>query len=451
MPRLYNGVIMVDRPSSENVKKIDLGALPLVDQMHANGIQLDIPHLQRLSDKLSYLMQRKEWELESHLPPNTPINITSPKWVADLLFHKLRVQGNQRVYLTNSEKWEETGSDVLQRFQNNHPAVGIILDHREYHKLKTTYADKLPRMVDHNGRVHCRMKHTATTTGRYAHENPNLANQPKRSKLGREIRKAFIAAPGWVLCELDLSQIEMRMVAHLSGEPSMVNGYNDPSWDMHTQTAMDVFGLPREKVDKLLHRLPCKNVGFGVVYRIAGEGLQSTIVESYATAGIYEMEGLPIPEYWSVPKCDELIESFYDSKSAIRDWQHEQDRRACRYNMVWTPFGRWRLIPQVKSKLEWVKAKGLREGGNQPVQGGSQDYLKIAMAMVYDALQDFNRENEVVRALLQIHDALLFECKGEQVAEDWVGVCKPIMEGAAPLDVPVLSSADVGYSWGEME
>ena len=450
MSRLYNGVILVDRPCPENVRRIEMGALPLIDSMHHWGIQLDIPHLQRLSTKLSYLMQRKEWELESHLPPDTPINITSPKWVADLLFHKLRVQGREKVYLTNSEKWEETGSEVLQRFQNNHPAVGIILDHREYHKLKSTYADTLPRLVDSNCRIHTRFK-LGPVTGRYASENPNLQNQPKRSALGREIRKAFIAAPGWVLVELDLSQIEMRMVAHLSGEQSMISGYQDPDWDMHTQTAMDVFNLPRDKVDKLLHRLPCKNVGFGVVYRIAGAGLQSTIVESYATAGIYEMEGLPIPQFWTVHKCDGLIDRFYETKEAIRLWQGEQDRRAMRYGMVWTPFGRWRLIPQTKSTLEWVKSKGLREGANHPVQGGAQDLIKLAMAEVNDKLNDFNRAKDLVRPLLQNHDALLFECRGEQVAQDWIGVCKPIMEGAAPLDVPVLSSAEIGNSWGEME
>lgn len=123
-----------------------------------------------------------------------------------------------------------------------------------------------------------------------------------------------------------------------------------------------------------------------------------------------------------------------------------------RYGMVWSPFGRWRLIPQVKSTLRWVKSAGLREGANHPVQGGSQDYLKIAMAQIYRCWKCFvGQHGDVVRPLLQVHDSLLFECRGEQVAQDWIGVCKPIMEGGAPLDVPVLSSADIGESWGEME
>lgn len=468
MPSLYNGVRLVDRPSPSNVRRIDYGALPMIHGFHQYGIRVDTTHLRKLSTRLEMMMEEKEVELSSHLPPNYSFDIGSPKQVADLLFHKLRVQGNKAVVMTDSGSWEATGSEVLQRYWTSHPAIPIILKWREYSKLKSTYADALPRMVDPIGRIHTRFKATATSTGRLASEDPNLQNLPKKSALGRQIRSAFIADPGWVLSAIDLSQIEMRVVAHLSGEPSMIQGYHDPDWDMHTQTAMDVFDLPRDRIDKLLHRLPSKNVGFGVVYRIGPDGLQTTIIESYATADIYEVDGVPTHEVWSTTRCAALINRFYNSRPAIRDWQRLQDYRVKRHGCVWTMFGRHRLIPQGRSTLSWVRNAGFREGANQPVQGSAQDILKLAMAEIENRRKEFNqkravavsrsrkemakRDGEVVRPLLQIHDELMFECKGEQVARDWIlGVCKPIMEGQVPLDVPIKASADMGERWGEME
>ena len=470
--RLYNGVRLVDRPSPSNVRRIDMGALPMIDAMHSHGIRVDTAHLRKLSIRLRILMDEKEIEVADQLPPGYNFNISSPKHVADLLFHKLRIQGNKPVKLTDSQSWEATGSEVLQRYWTAHPVVPIILKWREYAKIKNTYADTLPRVMDANQRIHTRFKATTTTTGRLASEDPNLQNLPKKSALGREIRKAFIAEPGWVLSAIDLSQIEMRVLAHLSGEPSMVTGYHTPGWDMHTQTACTVFNLPESVVNtpegKLKYRLPSKNIGFGVAYRIGPDGLQVTIIESYAVDDIYEVDGIPTYEIWSTSRCEKLIKGFYAARPYIAKWQGLQDLRVRRHGCVWTMFGRHRLIPQGKSTLSWVRNAGFREGANQPVQGSAQDILKLAMAEIEDRRASFNhkktvavtrgkremahRDGEVVRPLLQIHDELMFECKGEQVAKDWVlGVCQPIMEGQVPLDVPIKASADMGERWGSME
>jgi DNA polymerase-1 len=248
----------------------------------------------------------------------------------------------------------------------------------------------------------------------------------------------------------------------------MVLGYADPAWDMHVQTAMDVFELPADKVDKLLHRLPSKTIGFGVAYRIGPDGLQSAIVEAYAVAGVYEIDGQPVFEAWTTDRCGLLIKKFYSTKPAIAEWQELQDYRVRRHGCVWTIFGRHRLIPQGKSTLSWVRSAGFREGANQPVQGSAQDILKLAMAEIEDRRESFNhkttvavrraekeiahRDGELVRPLLQVHDELIFECKGEEVGRDWtLGVCKPIMEGQVPLKVPIKASAEMGERWGEME
>jgi DNA polymerase I len=174
--------------------------------------------------------------------------------------------------------------DQLNLYKDAHPIVPLMLEWRGYATIKSTFADALPKKADSNSRIHTTLSPTTARTGRFASDSPNLQNIPARSEMGRRVRACFIPDPGWKLCAADLSQIEMRWMAHESQEPVMVNGYQDPDWDIHTQTAMDIFGLEREQVDPLEHRLPSKTVGFGTIYLIGAEGLQGQILDITGTS-----------------------------------------------------------------------------------------------------------------------------------------------------------------------
>jgi len=435
--RYYNGVRHpVPFPCPANVRRIDMGAYPLVDSMHANGVLLDLDILKVVSTECSELMLLKEKEIIEHVGKAHTVNPSSPKQVAELLWVKLRVQGDREVPRTDSGGLS-TDASTLKLYKDIHPVVATILDWRQYQKIQGTYADKLPRMVSDKGRIHTRFKPTDTTTGRYASEDPNLQNIPSRSDLGKRIRSAFIPVPGWKLVGRDLSQIEMRITAHLSQEPSMLAGYHTPGWDMHTQTAMDIFGLTIDQVDKHKHRLPAKTCGFGVVYLIGAQGLQGAI----AVAG---------GGFWPESECQALLDRFYEARPYIRAAQEAQFARARRYGMVWTECGRHRIIPQVRSALKWVEGAGLREGANQPTQGLAGDILKISMAEQWDLLKHFNRGDERVRVLLQVHDEVIYEAR-EDVAEEWSELVRPTMEDCIKLTVPILSEGAIADNWEDLK
>lgn len=433
--KLYNGVrFPLAEPCPANVRRLDMGSYPLVDAMMRHGILLDLDKLKDISDQCSSLMAEAEADIQMIV--GKKINPASPKQVSELLWKKLRIQGTDQIPVTDSGG-DSTGADTLKMFVDRHPVVQPILDWRQYQKIQGTYADKLPRLIDSNGRIHTRLKTTRTSTGRLASEDPNLQNIPSRSKLGATIRAAFIASPGWKLVGRDLSQIEMRVVAHLAGEQSMIEGYCDPDWDMHTQTAMDIFRLKREQVDPVKHRLPAKSCGFGVVYLIGPDGLQKSIAG--AGGGV-----------WDQDACQALLDRFYATKKAISEWQEEQFHRVRLHHMVWTDFGRHRIIPQARSCLNWVVQAGFREGANQPVQGMAGDILKLAQAEIWDIMTAYNKKEERVRPLLAVHDELIFEVK-EDYTDEWDEIVKDSMENCVELDVPILSSGAVGDNWQEIK
>jgi DNA polymerase-1 len=454
---LFGGVrFPIDRPSPGNVSRLDHNVLPMIDAMHRNGIRVDIAHMESLGRQLGENMTATEGEIARVVGKRHAINPASPPQVAELLFKKLRVQGDRPVRLTDSGA-ESTGADQLQLYEDCHPVVRLILDWRHYQKLKGTYADKMAKLarMDPEGRerVHTRFKTTRTATGRLASEDPNLQNVSTRARKGmatnwgQEVRKGFTATPGWVLVSMDLSQIEFRWLAHYSGEPSMVNGYcNDPDFDMHTQNAADC-GLcptvgcnPKDPVHLKKHRLPAKAIGFGVVYLMGPDGLQLALVDAGG-------------EYWPVERCKDQIDTFYDKRPYIRDWQGLQFQRIRRHGMVWDMFGRHRLIPQSKSVLGWQVREGEREGANMPIQSAAQGSLKVAMAHLHQLSHQYNRglPQPRVRSLLQVHDELIFEANSESTAKDWISIAKPVMETAVPLIVPVASSADIAFRWGDLK
>jgi DNA polymerase I len=502
--RLYNGVRMLDAPSPTNIRRLDHGCLPMIHQMHQNGIRVDIPYLQSLQRDFTERQSSIEWDLMESIGHGyqdwngksyRPFSIGSPDQVARLLFKELKVQGKDRVPMTNSEKRETTSDDVLEKYRGRHPAVGHILDWRELEKLCGTYVLPLQERADEGGRVHTSFSTTTAATGRLSSKEPNLQNIPTRSRLGRLIRMAFTCNPGNVLVSCDLSQIEMRWAAHLSQDDTMMGVFLRDE-DIHDRTACEIFGrdldeitalkkrilssqksenrstkgegeanLPCKKTESRenratetdiaiykyfvqFERLPSKTLGFGILYGQTARGLLESILTSIDPEWSAE-ERAKFEAKWTLEECDRLITRWYTVYHRIRDWMDLQFSRACRRGQVWCPFGRVRLVPEVYSAIKRIKAEGLRKAGNHPIQAGAQGTIKLAMAEL-TPLSQFFASCGICWPLLQIHDELIFEVDKSQ-AKDWSDVAREVMEHATPLSIPVKSSSDIAERWGDLK
>ena len=465
---MYNNVhFSLDGPDPANIRVIDHGCLPMISAMTQRGIRLDIPFMRNLDKRITTKMMELENSALASIgnayqdftgKKYQPFNIGSPDHVARLLFKHLQLAQPGKVKLTPSKTREAVDDDVLSLLKSRHPVVPIISDWREANKLHTTYTgdDCIISFADSNSYIHTKFNPTIAATGRLSSSNPNLQNIPVRTKEGAEVRKAFLASPGWQLVSNDLSQIEMRWAAHRSKDPVMMNVFWKKE-DIHTRTACNVYGLDYEKVMavatacdngtatseqqawyktfKKEKRLPCKTVGFGVLYGQTALGLQSSL----ASEGVYLSEA----------ECQELIDSkFFLVYAKIREMLARDHGIAYRYAMMWDDFGRVRLVPEAKSCHSWISDAGVRKAGNHPEQAGAQNGLKLAMAQIWDQLlRDFKGW---VYPVLQIHDELIHDCHPD-VSEQFAFECGEIMKDAVPMDVPVESSSDIAERWGDLK
>lgn len=464
---MYNGVhFSLDGPDPANIRVIDHGALGLISKMTTRGIRVDIPFLRALDLRIT----TRQREIEEAIPGilgnaytdfdgkrHAPFSIGSSDHVARLLFKHLELAKPGEVKLTKGKKREAVDDDVLSLLENRHLVVPAISEWRELNKLHTTYTGDdciIALVVD--GRVHTDFTTTVAATGRLSSRRPNLQNIPTRTKLGAEVRNAFIADPGWRLLSVDLSQIEMRWAAHRSKDATMMSVFWNKE-DVHTRTTCNVFGLDYKDVAKIAaacdnsiattdemkwykafkkeKRLPCKTVGFGVLYGQSEMGLQSSL----ATEGVY----------WTEDECKDLIENkFFAVYPGLRDMLARDHATARRYAMIWDDFGRVRLVPEAKSTHRWISDAGIRKAGNHPEQSGAQNGLKLAMAELNDVLlPDFEG---YLHPLLQIHDEIILGVHPD-VDEQAAFEVTEIMKNAVPLDVPVESSSDIAERWGELK
>ncbi len=460
--RMFNGVEFCDYPNPDNVTKLDHGALPMIADFHKYGIRLDVPHLNQMSHDLGNQLSDIEYEsstiLGSYQDSNgkgvrTPFKITSPDHVSRLLFQYLKVQGMDLVPMTEKGARFATGDDILGLYKNRHPVIPMILEHRGLSKLKGTYTDALPLLVDLDSRLHTTFNVTVAATGRLSSSNPNLQNIPIRTKLGKLIRKAFIPRPGYVLVSCDLSQIEMVWAAHRSQDPTMLEVFR-LGQDLHARTACIVFLLdyayisaltkkiesktatPAEVQEyayfKQFQRLPCKSTGFGVLYGQTEQGLRDTLLG----------EGMDM----SLELCKDFIENkFFGAYPGLKVMLEGDYTFVKKYGMSCDNFGRVRLVPQAKSSLKWLISEGVRQAGNHPEQSDAQATIKLAMA----SLTPIYRRERDIFPLLQIHDQLIFEVP-EQKAESWAQTTRYEMENATPLSIPTRASSDIGNSWMEL-
>lgn len=458
--RLYNGVRLVDRPCPNNVRRLDMGAIPAVIEMQRTGMLLDTTHLWKLGKRME--VEMAELNERGNEMTGYPCSFSSPDQVADLLFRKIGIRTKHKIKLTDSGKREQVDADALEIIRKEHPVIPLILEYRERAKLKDTYCDPLPRKVNREtGRLHTKISVTRTATGRLASSDPNLQNIPTRTELGAEIRRAFIPEAGNVYGSIDASQIELRVLASARRVTKMMDAFWRDA-DLHTETAIEVFQRDRDKLYASIkeskghgdcscavctmvakfrkeERMPCKNVNFGIVYDISAPGLSNLIVVSGGEQS-----------YWTEPRCEEIIYKWYGVYPEVPAGAKVQHKRADRYGLVWDDFGRTRPVPEARSALPWIRSAGLRQAGNMHIQSFAAGILKLVMAEVWDEWVRFWHKYGI-KWLMQVHDELIFEGPVD-VMRDFLEYCGYVMTECVQLLVPIKYGTAISEeSWGHLE
>ena len=395
----------------------ELPLCAVLAEMEAAGFFVDRKALydfgESLNDGIAQL-QQSIWNHAGH-----EFNINSPKQLGTVLFDELLLP-----YGKKTKTGWSTNADVLEKLQGKHPIVDEVLEYRMLTKLKSTYADGLLKVISEDGRIHTNFQMTVTATGRLSSTEPNLQNIPVRKKLGAQIRNMFVAAPGMMLVDADYSQIELRLLAHISGDETMKEAFLSGE-DFHTVTASNVFGVPLSEVTPIL-RSRAKAVNFGIVYGISAFSLAQDI-------GVYPNE------------AKAYIDAYLEKYHGVRDYMKQIVETAKAQGYVSTVYGRRRYLPELKSSNFNMRSFGERVALNMPVQGTAADIIKLAMVNVHRRLK---AEGLKARLILQVHDELIVECPGEE-AEQVRQILTEEMENAARLSVPLLADAHIGHSWAE--
>lgn len=406
---------------NEVFEKIELPLSPVLAHMEYLGIKVDTKSLEVLNKTLTKELNRLEKEI-SELAGGS-FNINSPRQLSTVLFEKLGLKG--RVKKTGKGALS-TAAGELEKLAEEHPIIELILKYRELQKLKTTYVEPFPALLDPKGRVHTTYNQIGAATGRLSSQDPNLQNIPIRTELGQEFRKAFVAQEGYVLLSCDYSQLELRIAASLSGDRAMTEAFKHGE-DIHTRTAAGVFGVTPESVTKNQRR-QAKVLNFGVLYGMGVLGFQRA-------AGVDRAE------------AKEFIEAYEKEFFGLMKYMEGLKEFARQNGYVETLFGRRRPTPEILSGMPMLKAAAERMAINMPIQGTAADLIKLAMSQIGEKL---NRYGDDVRMLLQVHDELLFEVRKGIVAEAAKEIVK-IMETAHKFNVPIIVDAKFGSNWSEME
>ena len=402
----------------ELYETVDLPLCPVLAEMETEGFLIDRGALAEFGNMLSGRINEVQKSIYALAEEDT-FNINSTQQLGRILFEKLGLPPVKKTKTGYS-----TNADVLEKLRGEHPIIDRILEYRQLTKLKSTYVDGLGKVIGPDGRIHTSFQNTVTATGRLSSTEPNLQNIPIRTELGAELRKMFAAPAGKVLVDADYSQIELRLLAHMAGDPAMIDGFNSGE-DIHTITASQIFGVPVEEVTPQMRR-SAKAVNFGIVYGISPFSLSQDI-------GI------------TVQEAKEYMDKYFAHYSGVRAYMDGVVEQAKQSGAVATLWGRRRWIPEIKSSNFNTRSFGERVALNAPIQGTAADMIKLAMIQVRDRLQ---AEGLAGKLVLQVHDELIVECP-EQEAE---AVCKLVaetMEGAAALSVPLLAETHAGKTWAE--
>ncbi len=410
---------------TEGMKKlsdeIEMPLIPVLFTMEKNGFAVDSHHLGTLSKKFDDRLQ--ELTTSIHADAGREFNINSPSQLADVLFVDLAIPTKG---IKKTKSGFSTAAPELEKIVDLNPIVNRISEYRELAKLKGTYADALPRLVQHDGRIHARFNQCVAATGRLSGSDPNLQNIPIRSDLGREIRKAFVAAPGYVLLSADYSQIELRLAASISKDKSFIDAFNDGA-DIHKRTAAEMWGIDEKDVTKE-QRYAAKAINFGILYGIGARALAKSANVRFEEA-------------------KDFIDRYFVAHPGIRSYLDATKLQAHMDGFVTSLFGRRRYLPDVNSGMPQLVAAAERMAINMPIQATQADIIKMAM----NAVAEYLRSSKIdAKMIAQVHDELVFEVKESDADELGLHI-RSIMGSIAQCDVPLVVDVATAKSWGDME
>jgi DNA polymerase-1 len=420
---LAAGLVLEGRLSEAGLAQIfydvDMPLLPVLYRMEEAGIRIDPEIFRSLSQELSEGTRRIEEKVARIA--GADFNINSPKQLSFLLFEKLGLPTVKRTKTGYS-----TDVEVLEQLKGSHEIPGLVLDYRTLAKIKSTYVDVLPGMVDpRDGRIHTTFHQTQAATGRLSSSDPNLQNIPIRTELGMRIRSGFVAEPGWRFVGADYSQVELRLLAHLSGDPVLTEGFLKGE-DIHTATACGVFGVSPPEVTPELRRR-AKVINFGILYGMSPFGLSRELGIGGGEAKRY-------------------IDQYFSRYPAVRDYLEGVKEQARKDGYVRTILGRRRYLRDINSRNKVMREAAERMAVNAPIQGSAADIIKLAMIRID---REFRRRGRGARLVLQVHDELIAEAP-EREADEAGNIVRESMTGAASLSVPLTVSLSCGKNWGEI-
>lgn len=405
--------------------QMEMPLLPVLAEMEHTGILLDAALFESLTAEIGKRLG--EIEKSIYAAAGITFNLNSTQQLSDVLFNRLRLDPPDRRKKTASGHFS-TSADVLEELRGQHTVVDEILEYRELSKLKSTYLDALPRQVNPGtGRVHTSYNQTGSVTGRLASSNPNLQNIPTRTDIGRQVRKGFVSAPGWLLLSVDYSQIELRIVAAMSGDEKMMAAFH-AGQDIHAATAAAIHDIPLEEVTKEMRR-HAKAINFGLIYGMSAFGLSRSADLTLAEA-------------------EKFVKNYFEDFPGVKNYLDGIRKQAAERGYVETLLGRRRYFPNLQSNANpALRQREEREAINAPIQGTAADILKLAMIRLPGALKQAALN---ARILLQVHDELVLECPIAEL-KTTARVVQDIMESAYVLPVPLLTDARWGQNWGDLQ
>ena len=400
--------------------EVELPLMPVLVRMERNGVALDTELLRQMSHRLGEQLLKLEAEIYNSV--GHQFNINSPQQLSAVLFDELRLAPARK-----TKGGYSTGASVLEELRGCHPVIEFILDYRQLSKIKSTYIDALPSLINpKTKRVHTSFNQTRTATGRLSSSEPNLQNIPVRGELGKEVRQAFIAPPGSYLLAADYSQIDLRVLAHLSQDKSLLDAFRRDE-DIHSATAAQVFGVKPSAVTPDMRRV-AKTVNFGVIYGMSDYGLE-------------QATGL------SREEAAHFITAYFEKYPGVKQYLEATKEKARKEGYVQTLLGRRRSIPEINSQNRQVREAAERMAINMPVQGTSADIIKVAMINLDREMEKRQLKSKM---LLQVHDELIFEVPEAELKE-MRQLASEIMSTALTLSVPLKVDIKTGTNWGEME
>ena len=399
---------------------IEMPLVRVLAEMEIGGVRIDTEALRRSSAILTEKLAGTEQEI--YTLAGVPFNISSARQVGEILFERLKIDEKARKTKTGQYS---TTEEVLEKLRYRHPIVDKILEYRGLRKLLSTYIDALPELINPStGKIHTSFNQTITATGRLSSSNPNLQNIPIRDDEGREIRRAFIPEEGELFFSADYSQIELRIMAHLSGDPAMTEAFVSGQ-DIHAATAAKIYKVNIDEVSKEMRR-KAKTANFGIIYGIS-------------TFGLAERLNIPRSE------AKQLIDGYFETFPQVKAYMEQSIETARQKGYVETLNGRKRMLPDINSHNSVVRGYAERNAINAPIQGSAADIIKIAMVRIFER---FEKEGLQAKMILQVHDELNFSVPINEI-DVVIRIVKEEMEQAAVLRVPLIADTGTGSNWLE--